>query len=371
MNTAFIWDERYSDHDLGKQKYDFDNGNYMESGLAFENPERLKLTHQLLNNVNFLNKMKAFAPHFATEEDVLSAHSEEMLRRVKEQKEVTSPVEVGEAALMSSDSYQTALLSAGGAMKAIDVLFEESDISQSYAFIRPPGHHATRNSPMGFCVFNNVAIAAEHAKKQYGVEKVLILDWDVHHGNGTQDIFYEDNQVFFISIHQDKNYPVYGGEIEETGANKGKGFNMNIPLVPGCGDEEYTHIIDTIVAPAVESFQPDLILVSAGQDPNLYDPLSRMMVTRDGFRAMMQKVKHLAKEHCDGKLAVFQEGGYSLPYFPLATLGVFEGLLDSKVDMETDIEKLLPYTAFRPAIDAILQEVKQTFPKIYMGAQHK
>ncbi len=371
MTTAFIWDERYNKHDLGKQKYDFENGTFMESGLAFENPERLKLTHQLLDYTNLLHEMKAFSPYFATEEAILRAHSADMLERVKKHKNIQVPTEVGEAALMSTDSYDTALLSAGGAMKAVDVLFEEPDITQSYALIRPPGHHATHNSPMGFCVFNNIAIAAEHARKYHGTNKILILDWDVHHGNGTQDIFYEDNHVFFISIHQDKNYPLYGGEIQETGDGVGEGFNLNIPLVPGCGDDEYMHILETIVEPAVASFEPDLIFISAGQDPNLYDPLSRMMVTRDGFRRMMQKMKTIAKTYCNGKLAVFQEGGYSLPYFPLATLGVFEGLLDTSVPIQTDIEKLLPFTAFHPEIDPILQEVKQTFPEIYQGGKQK
>lgn len=365
MTTAFIWDKRFYAHDLGRQKYNFKDGDFLQSGLAFENPQRLEITYDLLNKTGLLNKMKAFTPYVAAEKDILRAHSKEMLNKVRKNKSVKSPVEVGEAALMAKDTYETALLSAGGAMKAIDVLYEQEDVKQSYAFIRPPGHHATYSSPMGFCIFNNVAIASEYAKAKYEVEKVFILDWDVHHGNGTQDIFYEDESVFFVSIHQDRNYPLYGGEVSEIGKGKGKGFNMNIPLIPGCGNLEYLRVIEEIVEPVIKSYKPDLILVSAGQDANLYDPLSRMMVDRDGFRMMMEKIRAMAIKHSHGKLAVFQEGGYSLPYFPLATLGVFEGLLNIKTPIVTDIEKLLPFSEFNPDIDNILNEVKSTFTNLF------
>lgn len=365
MTTALIWDERYSTHDLGKQQYVFENGAQMDSGLSFENPERIKLVYELLQNAGFLNKMKQFLPYAATEADLLKVHSSTMIDKVKKQQNTKVITQVGEAALMSDGSYDAALLSAGGAMKAIDVLFQEEAVKQSYALIRPPGHHATRNSPMGFCLFNNVAVAATHAKDTFGAEKVLILDWDVHHGNGTQDIFYEDPSVCFISIHQDKNYPLIGGEISETGKNEGKGFNINIPLIPGCGDHEYIRVVEEIVAPVVQSFKPDLILVSAGQDPNLYDPLSRMMVTRNGFRMMMEKMRELATIHCDGKLAVFQEGGYSLPYFPIATLGVVEGLLNESFLWQADIEMIVPFNGFNLNIDNILDDVKKAFPNVF------
>lgn len=365
MKTALIWNETHTLHNLGMQKYTFSSESDVESGIAFENPRRINLVYELLEHTGLLNKMKVYKPYKAQEVDILKVHSERLLKNIKNVKNVKKPTEIGESVFISQGSYEASLLSAGGAMKAIDVLFEDKGIEQSYALIRPPGHHATYDSSMGFCIFNNVAVAASHAQDNYGVEKIFIIDWDVHHGNGTQDIFYENKNVFFTSIHQDKNYPIYGGEITEIGQGSGKGFNLNVPLMPGCGNKEYLRVLEEIIKPAVKSFQPDLILVSAGQDSNLYDPLSRMMVTREGFNLMMKKVRQLASQYCDGKLAVFQEGGYSLPYFPIATLGLVEGLLNQKVDWEADIEKQIPYNAFHPNIDYLLSNIKNNFSSIY------
>lgn len=365
MKTALIWDERYQQHDIGKQQYNFGDNSEMYSGLAFENPYRINLVHEVLEKTGLIQKMKSYQSDFATEKDLLRVHTEEMVERVKEASKSDTNTVVGEAAVSSPGSYEIALLSAGGAKKAVDVIFEEEDIEQSYALIRPPGHHATRNSPMGFCLFNNVAVAVEHAKETYGLERVLVLDWDVHHGNGTQDIFYEDPSVLFISIHQDKNYPLEGGEVSEIGELAGEGFNINVPLMPGCGNHEYTEVIDQIVAPAVKAYQPQLIIVSAGQDANIYDPLSRMMVTREGFKSMTAKMRELAAEHCERKLVVIQEGGYSLPYFPIATLGVVEGLLNESYPWQADIEELLPYSGFKPDIAPVLEDVKKAFPAIF------
>ncbi|WP_339164345.1 class II histone deacetylase [Siminovitchia sp. FSL W7-1587] len=365
MKTAIIWDERYIDHDIGKQVYAIDKDVEMTSGLAFENPYRIKLVYELLEKTGFIDKLTEYTPELAAEEDLLKVHSKQMIEKVKGASKNKTNTAVGEAAVSAPGSYEIALLSAGGAKKAVDVVFEEKDVKQSYALIRPPGHHATRNSPMGFCLFNNVAIAAEYAKEKFGLERIMILDWDVHHGNGTQDIFYDDPSVLFVSIHQDKNYPLQGGEIYETGELEGEGCNINIPLVPGCGDVEYVKVIEEIVVPAVNVYQPQLIFVSAGQDANMYDPLSRMTVTREGFRKMMAKVRDLAAVHCESRLVVIQEGGYSLPYFPLATFGVIEGLLNESYQWEADIEKLLPFADFKPDIDPIIDEVKRTFPTIF------
>lgn len=365
MKTALIWDERYKDHDIGKQVYAIDKDVEMTSGLAFENPYRIKLVYELLEKTGLIDKLTEYTPEFAAEEDLLKVHTKQMIEKVKGASKNKTNTAVGEAAVSVPGSYEIALLSAGGAKKAVDVVFEEKDVKQSYALIRPPGHHATRNSPMGFCLFNNVAVAAEYAKEKFGLERIMILDWDVHHGNGTQDIFYDDPSVLFISIHQDKNYPLQGGEICETGELEGEGCNINIPLVPGCGDVEYVRVIEEIVVPAVNVYKPQLIFVSAGQDANMYDPLSRMTVTREGFRKMMAKVRCLAAVHCESRLVVIQEGGYSLPYFPLATFGVIEGLLNESYQWKADIEKLLPFADFKPDIDPIIDDVKRTFPTIF------
>jgi acetoin utilization deacetylase AcuC-like enzyme len=179
---------------------------------------------------------------------------------------------------------------------------------------------------MGFCVFNNVAIAARYAQKVYGAARVLIADWDVHHGNGTQTVFYHDPTVLFVSLHEAGYYPLESGRAEELGTGNGNGYTINLPLPSATGDAGYRHAFEQVVLPALRAFAPQLILVSAGQDANAFDPLGRMRVQRSGFRYMAAALRELAQECCTGRLVVLQEGGYSLPYLPIATLGVLEGL---------------------------------------------
>ncbi|QQK80384.1 class II histone deacetylase [Salicibibacter cibi] len=365
MTTAFIWDESFGHaHDIGYQSFTFTDTS-IPSDVEFENPRRLQLAYDIFSHTELLNKMPQYQVLKAEMPDLLRVHSEEMINKVIRASRQNDIIEVGESALAGPGSFESAQRSAGGAMKAVEVLFTEPDIEQSYAFIRPPGHHAGKDQSMGFCLFNNVAVAAEYSRKQYGTEKILIVDWDVHHGNGTQEIYYEDPNTCFISIHQEHNYPTTGGDISETGADRGKGYNVNIPLPPGCSDQEYCTVLEEIIGPIARSFQPALILLSAGQDANLYDPLGRMMVTRAGYRKMAQWLRRLASNVCHNKLAVIQEGGYSLPYAPIATLGLAEGLLDYTSPITFTIEEGKPSNHFSPPIDGIIQNVQAMFPHLF------
>jgi acetoin utilization deacetylase AcuC-like enzyme len=199
-------------------------------------------------------------------------------------------------------------------------------VNNAYALIRPPGHHAVASLGMGFCIFGNLAIAAKYAQEVLGVKKIAILDWDVHHGNGTQSFFYDDPSVLTISVHQDNCFPPNSGAMLETGSGAGEGYAINVPLPPGTGDGGYEYVFDSVVIPAIRKFHPDLILVASGFDASAMDPLARQMVTSEGYRGMTRKVMALASEVCEGKIAMSHEGGYSPIYVPFCGLAVMEEL---------------------------------------------
>jgi acetoin utilization deacetylase AcuC-like enzyme len=184
------------------------------------------------------------------------------------------------------------------------------------------------NKAMGFCIFNNTAIAAHHARNVYGLERIMIVDWDVHHGNGTQDAFYSDPGVLFISVHQQNWYPKLSGELDQVGRGAGTGYTMNIPLPAGTGDRGYLATFEQLILPVALQYRPQLIIVTAGQDASWLDPLAHMMVTMDGFRQMAHLMVELAEEVCEGRIVVLQAGGYSPAYVPYCTAAVVEALVD-------------------------------------------
>jgi acetoin utilization deacetylase AcuC-like enzyme len=209
-----------------------------------------------------------------------------------------------------AESYQVACHAAGAALDLVDrVLAREFD--NAFAAVRPPGHHAERERAMGFCLFNNVAVAAAHALERHGLDRVLVVDWDVHHGNGTQDIFWSDGRVLFVSLHQFPFYPG-SGRVEEVGEADGRGFTVNIPMPRGFGDDEWTAAFRRVVEPIAHRFEPQLVLVSAGFDAHANDPLGGMRVTERGFAAMADSLLSIAREHAQGHLIALLEGGYDL-----------------------------------------------------------
>jgi len=211
---------------------------------------------------------------------------------------------------ISPKSYEVAVAAVGGVLSAVDAVMA-GDIENVFCAVRPPGHHAKRDRAMGFCIFNNVAIAARYIQKKYELSKVLIVDWDVHHGNGTQDAFYDDPTVLYFSTHQ---YPFYPGtgSAEEKGEGKGVGYNINVPLSAGCGDDEYKKVFEEILQPAAMKFKPDFILISAGFDAHRDDPLGGMNITAEGFAEMTSIIKEIAEKCCEGRIVSVLEGGYDL-----------------------------------------------------------
>ncbi len=210
----------------------------------------------------------------------------------------------------SAATYETALLAAGTAQAAVDVVLQGTCRS-SFALVRPPGHHAEFGRSMGYCVFNNTALAADHALHRFGLERVLIVDWDVHHGNGTQHLFEADPRVLFFSVHQSPLFPGTG-HLTEVGRGSGEGFTVNVPLPKGCSNNDYALVFDRILTPLTRCFRPELILVSAGFDAHFRDPLGGMRVDAEGFTEMTRSVMALAAEVCSGRLVLILEGGYDL-----------------------------------------------------------
>jgi acetoin utilization deacetylase AcuC-like enzyme len=235
----------------------------------------------------------------------------------------------GEGTPFSAGGFEVALLAAGGTITAVDAVLD-GRVRNAYALVRPPGHHAESDVGRGFCIFGNVVIAVEHARASRRIGRVAVVDWDVHHGNGTQKAFYRDPGVLTISIHQDRWYPHDSGGMDERGEGPGFGFNVNIPLPPGSGHGAYLATIERVVVPALRAFRPELIVVPSGFDGSMWDPLGRMMAYSETYRAMTRMLTAAADDLCGGRLVLSHEGGYAPLYVPFCGLAVMEELTGVK-----------------------------------------
>lgn len=328
MATGYVYHEVFSWHDTGT------NGGLFPSNPAigiqpyihFENAETKRRMHELIVVSGLIDRLERIAPKPATEEDILRFHTREHLERIKAESQLPKGGDAGDGfSPFGAGGYEIAMLAAGGMIEAVKAVWS-GQVRNAYALIRPPGHHAIAETGMGFCIFSNLAIAAKYAQQVLGVRRIAILDWDVHHGNGTQAAFYDDPSVLTISVHQDNVFPPNSGSLAETGEGAGAGYAINIPLPPGTGDGGYAYAMDAAVIPAIRNFEPDLILVASGFDASGMDPLARQMVSSEGFRDMARKMTALADELCGGKLAISHEGGYSAVYVPFCGLAVIEEL---------------------------------------------
>ena len=310
MTTAYLSDNYFAKHDFPGHP---------------EHAGRIKALWEQLEASGLSEQLLHIAPTAASDEQILAVHRQEHLRRL-------IAVAGGERTVrLDPDTYalplslDVARLAAGAVIGAVDaVLSEQAD--NALAIVRPPGHHATAERAMGFCLLNNVAIAARHALLAPGIEKVLILDYDVHHGNGTNDIYYADRSVCFISIHQSPYYPGTGA-LDEVGVGAGRGYTLNIPIAGGHGDTSYRRLFDEVVMPAVERFDPDLMLISAGFDAHWSDPLAGMQLTLGGYDYLARECIRLAERLCDGRIVFVMEGGYDLPALTNGWVNIARALL--------------------------------------------
>lgn len=286
-----------------------------------ECPERLQSIQAYLKNKGFENRYTLFAPEPASEEIVELVHTKEYVESISNLSGVEHEVlDIGDT-IVNEYSVEAAFRAAGAAEKAVDLIFNEG-FDKVFCAVRPPGHHAEPNQAKGFCIFNNIAIAARVAQKNKYAKKILIVDWDLHHGNGTQNTFYKDDAVFYFSMHQFPFYPGSGRE-DETGSGKGEGFTMNIPLISGRSEDEYIKNFEQALKKIEFVFQPDLVLISAGFDAHELDPIGGMLITSDGYYKLTEITARFAQKHCGGRIISFLEGGYS---FNGLSEGVYEHL---------------------------------------------
>lgn len=278
---------------------------------------RFHETVQVSDLKEHLTFMQATA---ATDEDLLRVHTPEYVQFIKEQSALAKGGDAGDGATpLGKNGFHIAALAAGGAMRATEAVLS-GEVDCAYALINPPGHHAESDQGMGFCVFNNVSVAIAYAREKLGVQRVAVVDWDVHHGNGTESIWWDEPEVLTISIHQHLCYP------PESGYRTTHPGALNIPLPPGSGNKVYQLAMDTVVLPAVRAFKPELIVVASGFDAAVMDPLARQMLTQRGFKGLTQSLMSVADEVCGGKVVFCQEGGYCPHYVPICGLGVLEVL---------------------------------------------
>ena len=275
-----------------------------------ERPERLVEIVKRLKAENIYSELSHLKPAPADLDWIETVHSPDYIRRTKLSCEKNAGYLDSLDVPISGKSYEAAVMAAGGMLAAVDAVMEEK-VANAFCAVRPPGHHALEDQAMGFCIFNNVAIGAKYIQKKYGLSKILIVDWDVHHGNGTQATFYDDPTVLYFSVHQ---YPFYPGTGSRTERGSGKGLNytINVPLPAGSGDIAFLDAFEKELQPAVLDFSPDFVLVSAGFDAHENDLLGQMAVTAEGFGKLTEIVKAIAQKCCQGRLVSTLEGGYHL-----------------------------------------------------------
>ncbi len=338
--VGLVFDDRYLTHSTGLALIDDREGYpFAEPVPHVSGPALVGRAKHLLDLAGISDRMVRVAAYPAADEALASYHTPEYIERVGALSATGG--DAGDGTPLGRGGDRIARLAAGGAMAAVDAMMTDR-VRAAYALVRPPGHHAMADRGMGYCIYNNAVVAARHAQRAHGVDKMLVLDWDVHHGNGTQDAFAADPTVLFLSLHQEDLYPPGWGGFDQVGRGPGEGFTVNVPLPAGTGNRGYREAFVRIVEPVARQFAPDLVIVSAGQDGSVVDPLGRMTLTTGGYRDMTTQMMGIAAESAAGRLVVVQEGGYAPTYAPYCTAAIVETLVGGAEGVEAIPE---PYGA--------------------------
>jgi len=344
--TGIVKNERYMNHRMG--------------AYHPESPKRLEVIYAMLEEADIRGQFKEINDRPANKDELLLVHSLDYIEKLAATagKEYTF---LDPDTQTSAGSYDAALLAAGGLCEAITQV-HSGELDNAFALVRPPGHHAEKGRAMGFCLFNNVAIGARYAQRYLNVNRVLVVDWDLHHGNGTQHSFEDDPSILYFSTHQYPYYPGTGA-LNEAGRSKGKGFTVNVPLSGGYGDGEYVALFEEILRPITLEFNPEIILVSAGFDIHIGDPLGGMSVTPNGFAGLIRSIIEMAEPCCDGKVVMTLEGGYDLQGLRDSVKAVLKEMTGLSVTSASD----LAAKADRRRLDHIVHDVSRVHQQYWKG----
>ncbi len=347
MRTGLIYDPAYLNHNTGGHP---------------ENGDRVAYIYSILKKAGMLEKIIAIKPRLASLDEIELVHIPEYIARLRDYSN-RGGGSYGPDNIVSRGTFNTALLAAGGTLAAVDAVLERK-VEGSYALVRPPGHHARPGEAMGFCFFNNVAICARYAAKKYGLSRILVVDWDEHHGNGTEEIFYNDNSVLYFSVHRDGNYPGTG-QIDQAGKGAGAGFNINVPLPRRCSDDDYEYVFRQILQPVAHAYKPELVLVSAGMDTHAKDPIGQMNIFGPGYSRLAAVVLEIAGRCCGGATVFVLEGGYNLQALAEGVMAVINTMVkwDFK-EAHTLEEDLMVKTAVKSAVSNVRRYQERYWPEL-------
>ena len=306
LKTGVVLDARYQEHDPGPG-----------------HPERADRIGSLLRRLDTYRRagLVQLAPRFATHEEIALVHDPGLIGRVAASARQAAAAFDADTRVCAQ-SYETALLACGGLLRVLDAVMER-EVDNGFALVRPPGHHAERDRAMGFCLFNSVAVGAEYLRARFGLRRILIVDWDLHHGNGTQHSFFDDPGVLYVSTHQYPYYPGTGAA-EDTGRGDGAGHTVNLPMAAGWGDADFLPLFEDVIAPICRQFEPEFVLISAGFDAHARDPLGGLNMTEAGFAYLARILLRVARDHAAGRCAAVLEGGYDLDGLTASVIAVLD-----------------------------------------------